>query len=177
MKQTTIAVIRVRASVLDRRIGRIEAGPAVVRCALGRSGLSRTKREGDGATPVGRFPVLGALFRADRGPRPRLRLPARPHRQADGWCDDPDDRRYNRPVSLPCDASHEKMWREDGVYDVVLDLAYNRGPIRRGRGSAIFLHLARAGFVPTEGCIAVAPAAMRRLAPRIGPRTVIAVIG
>lgn len=94
-----------------------------------------------------------------------------------GWSDDPTDRHYNRPVRLPASGSHERMWRDDTLYDLVLDLAYNRGPIVPGRGSAIFLHSARPGFLPTEGCVAVDRAAIARVAERIGPRTIIEVCG
>src|SRR5690606_20342110 len=156
---------------------RLRAGDLVIPCALGRSGASHAKREGDGVTPIGRFRLLQAFYRADRGPRPRTGLPLRRIRPQDGWSDDPKDRRYNRPVPLPCPTSHERMWRDDHVYDVVIDIAWNRGPIRRGRGSAIFLHLARPGFAPTEGCIAVERRVIRRLLERIGPRTRIEIVG
>lgn len=176
-KRTTLDLIVVRASALDRRRGRVLAGGLAIPCALGRSGLVRRKREGDGGTPLGRFALLGCLFRPDRGPRPTTRLPARPHRPSDGWCDDPEDRRYNRPVRLPYPGRHERMWRQDRLYDAVVDIAANRGPVARGRGSAIFLHVAGPGLPPTEGCVAIAPAAMRRLLPRLGPNTRIAIIG
>jgi len=177
MHQTYATLIRVHRSPLDRRRGRLEAGNLVLPCALGRSGTSRDKREGDGASPVGRFPLLQALYRADRGQRPRTGLRLRPIRPRDGWSDDPGDRRYNRPVPLPCPTSHEALWRDDPVYDVVIDIGWNRGPIRRGRGSAIFLHLARPGLTPTEGCVAVEPRMIRRLLERIGPRTRIEIVG
>jgi L,D-peptidoglycan transpeptidase YkuD (ErfK/YbiS/YcfS/YnhG family) len=147
----------------------LQAGNLTIPCALGRSGTSHAKREGDGASPVGRFKLLQAFYRANHGPRPRTGLRLRPIR--------PSDRRYNRLVPLPCATSHEKMWRDDHLYDVVLDIAWNRGPIRRGRGSAIFLHLARPGFLPTEGCVAVDPRMIRRLLERIGPRTQIEIVG
>ena len=140
-------------------------------CALGRSGVTRSKREGDGATPLGRFRLLGGFYRPDGGPRPRVLLPLRPIRRSDGWCDAPGHRLYNRPVRLPFPASHERLWRDDHLYDVVLDIAWNRGPIRPGRGSAIFLPLAKPGFKPTEGCVAVPPGRVRALLVRIGPGT------
>jgi L,D-peptidoglycan transpeptidase YkuD (ErfK/YbiS/YcfS/YnhG family) len=176
-RRTTLDAIRVYRSPLDRRLGRIVAGPLVLPCALGRSGTAQAKREGDGATPVGRFRVIQALYRADRVRRPRTRLPVSPIRPDDGWCDDPGDRNYNRPVRLPYPAGHERMHRDDGLYDMVLDLAHNRGPIRKGRGSAIFLHCARPGFGPTEGCVAVDPRAVARLLARIGPGTRIEIVG
>lgn len=176
MKRTTVPVIRVYRSALDPTRGRLVAGPISLKCALGRSGPRRAKREGDGASPIARLRVLGGFYRADRIRRPRTLLRLKPIRPQDGWCDDPDDRRYNRPVTRPCAASHEAMWRDDHVYDVVLDLAWNRGPIVRGRGSAIFLHLAKADFAPTAGCVAVQPTAVRRLLERIGPDTIIEIV-
>ncbi|SCY43753.1 L,D-transpeptidase family protein [Microvirga guangxiensis] len=177
MKRTRVQVIRVHRSPLDHRKGWLKAGNLTLPCALGRSGTVRAKREGDGGSPVGRFRLLQAFYRADHGPRPRTGLKLRPIRPLDGWSDDSSDRRYNTLVPLPCPTSHEKMWREDHLYDVVIDIDWNRGPIRKGRGSAIFLHLARPGFLPTEGCVAVEPRMIRRLLERIGPRTVIEIVG
>ena len=176
-KKRALDVIRVHRSPLDRGRGLIVAGPLVLPCALGRSGPTHDKREGDGATPVGRFRVLQAFYRPDRMRRPPTRLPLAPVGAADGWCDDPRDRNYNRLVRLPYPAGHERMRREDELYDAVVDLAYNRGPIRKGRGSAIFLHCARPGFAPTEGCVAVEPRVIARLLARIGPETRIEIVG
>ena len=176
-KRTTLARLRVHPLPGDRRRGRLVAGALVVPCALGRSGPTRRKREGDGGTPVGRFRLIGVAFRPDRIQRPRTLLPLKAIRPDDGWCDDPRDRRYNRPIRLPDTAGHERMWRADGLYDLVVDIAWNRGPIRRGWGSAIFLHLAREGFGPTEGCVALSRPALRRLLARIGPRTRIEIVG
>ena len=126
------------------------------RAALGRGGLTADKREGDGATPLGRLALRRVLFRADRLPRPRTTLPAMPLAPQDGWCDDPDDRAYNQPVTLPFTSSHEALWRGDAVYDLIGVLGWNDQPVLRGRGSAIFLHVARPDYAPTEGCIALA---------------------
>jgi L,D-peptidoglycan transpeptidase YkuD (ErfK/YbiS/YcfS/YnhG family) len=153
------------------------AGSLTFPCALGRAGTARRKVEGDGASPVGRFGLIGCYYRADRGRRPRTGLPLSEISPQDGWCDDPADRRYNQPVALPYPARHERLWRDDHLYDVVVDIACNRSPIVKGRGSAIFLHLARPGFAPTEGCVAVEGAAMRKLLPLIGPRTRIEIVG
>jgi len=177
MPRRYLDLIRVHRRPLDHRKGRLVAGTLVIPCALGRSGTAARKREGDGASPVGRFPLLQAFYRADRGPRPRTGLTLRRIRPRDGWCDDPRDRRYNRPVPLPCGSSHEGLWRGDHLYDVVVDIAWNRGPVVRGRGSAIFLHLARPGFEPTAGCVAVDKRMIRRLLERIGPRTRIEIVG
>lgn len=163
--------IAVRPCAGDRTRGRLVAGGLVLPCALGRAGVGRDKREGDGATPAGRFAPLQAFWRGDRGPRPQALLPLRAIRPGDGWCDAPRDRNYNRPVRLPYPASAEEMRRDDGLYDLVVDLSANRGPILKGRGSAIFLHCAKPGFPPTAGCVALEPRALRRLLPRLSPRT------
>lgn len=134
-----------------------------LRCALGAGGVRADKVEGDGATPAGLLPLRRVLFRADRGPRPATTLPAEPIAPEDGWCDDPAHADYNRQVRLPHPARHERLWREDAVYDVVGVLGWNDAPVRPRRGSAIFLHLARPGLPPTEGCIALPGAELRRL--------------
>ncbi len=134
-----------------------------LRCALGAGGIRADKSEGDGATPVGLLAIRRLLWRADRGPRPVSALPAEPIAPADGWCDDAGHADYNRPVRLPHAARHETLWREDAVYDVIGVLGWNDAPVRRGRGSAIFLHLARPGLPPTEGCIALPEDDLRRL--------------
>jgi L,D-peptidoglycan transpeptidase YkuD (ErfK/YbiS/YcfS/YnhG family) len=131
------------------------------RCAIGRGGLRTHKEEGDGATPRGLLPLRRVLYRADRGRAPACAVPVEPIGPADGWCDDPADAAYNRPVSLPHDGRHEELWRADGLYDIVGILGWNDAPVVRGRGSAIFLHLARPDYAPTEGCIALSSADLR----------------
>jgi L,D-peptidoglycan transpeptidase YkuD (ErfK/YbiS/YcfS/YnhG family) len=145
--------------------GRFVFRGATLRCALGKGGVrpAREKREGDGATPAARMALRRVLFRADRGPPPRCAVPVEPIAPADGWCDDPAHRSYNRPVQLPFDASHEALWRDDEVYDVIGVLGWNDDPVERGRGSAIFLHLARPDFRPTEGCVALDARDLRRV--------------
>jgi L,D-peptidoglycan transpeptidase YkuD (ErfK/YbiS/YcfS/YnhG family) len=138
-------------------------------CAIGRSGRRPKQREGDGITPLGRWPVREVLYRADRVARPRTGLPARPIRPHDGWCDAPFDRNYNRKVALPYPASHERLWRDDALYDLVVVLGYNDRPRSLGRGSAIFMHLARTNYAPTAGCIALSRPDMLKLLARLGP--------
>nr|WP_210286118.1 L,D-transpeptidase family protein [Hansschlegelia beijingensis] len=165
--------VRVLQSPGDRGGGRLLAGPLTLRCALGPAGIVTRKREGDGATPRADLPLRRVWRRADRGPRPATALAVRTTRPDDGWCDAPESPCYNRPVRSPFRASHERMWREDGLYDLVVELGWNDRPPRPGRGSAIFMHAARPGFAPTAGCVALAPAALRRLIARLGPQTLL----
>ena len=127
------------------------------RCALGRGGVAPmgVKREGDGATPAGLWPLRRLYFRPDRMAAPATRLPTTALTPSDGWCDAPSDPAYNRPVRLPYPASAEHLWREDEVYDLIVVLGYNDAPVVAGRGSAIFLHVARPDYSPTEGCVAL----------------------
>lgn len=125
-------------------------------CRLGRSGILLDKREGDGATPVGAWPLRLVLYRPDRIAAPVTFLPVRALAPNDGWCDDPAHADYNRPVRLPHPASCETLWRDDGLYDVVVVLGHNDDPPVPGLGSAIFLHVADPGGKPTQGCVALA---------------------
>ena len=128
-------------------------------CAIGRSALisAEEKREGDGATPIGRWRMLRVLYRPDRMAAIETGLPAQAITRSDGWCDAPDDPHYNQQVALPYDASHEVLWREDHLYDALVVLDHNSDPVEAGRGSAIFLHVARENYEPTEGCVALRP--------------------
>lgn len=127
----------------------------IFRCAIGKGGRRADKREGDGATPIGLLPLRRLFYRADRLALPRGAVPIAPIAPDDGWCDDPTHADYNRHIRLPHPARHEELWRPDAIYDVFAVLGWNDAPVIGGRGSAIFLHLARPGFSPTEGCIAL----------------------
>ncbi|GGE99680.1 L,D-transpeptidase family protein [Stappia taiwanensis] len=164
-------ILRVRALSAHATTGRLSLGPITRPCALGRGGITRMKREGDGATPAGAFLLKTVYYRPDRLPRPRSRLPVVPLSPDMGWCDDPTHPRYNRMVTRPFPASHEVMWREDGLYDIVVVLDCNLAPAVRGRGSAIFFHLARPGLTPTEGCVALHRADMLKVLQACGPAT------
>jgi L,D-peptidoglycan transpeptidase YkuD (ErfK/YbiS/YcfS/YnhG family) len=155
--------------------GRLESEGLSLPCALGCGGPVSDKREGDGGTPLGDWPLRQLHYRADRGGAPLTALPSRPIDRLDGWCDDPADLAYNRPVRRPYPASHETLWREDGLYDLVVELGYNDNPVLPGKGSAIFLHIARPDFGPTEGCVALTEADLRRLLARCGSETILRV--
>ena len=132
-------------------------GSRVWRAAVGCGGIRAEKTEGDGVSPAGCWPIRHVLYRADRLPAPPTSaFPCTAIDQADGWCDAPADPAYNRPVRLPYLASHEEMWRQDGLYDIVVVLGHNDAPVVPGAGSAIFLHVADPGYGPTAGCAALA---------------------
>jgi len=170
-------LIDVRALSAQKTRGVLQLGAITIPCALGRSGITRFKREGDGATPAGTFELLSVFYRSDRGQRPQTILSADPIQPDDGWCDDPAHPRYNRLVSLPFPASHERMWRDDRLYDIVVVLDCNYAPAVKGRGSAIFFHIAREDYRPTEGCVAIAPNHMRLVLETIEPGAVMRIGG
>jgi L,D-peptidoglycan transpeptidase YkuD (ErfK/YbiS/YcfS/YnhG family) len=143
------------------------AGPR--RCAIGPAGIAAKAREGDGVTPQGAFAIREIFYRADRVPKPHVSLPLRAIARDDGWCDAPDDPNYNRLIKLPYDASAEQMWRDDALYDLVAVIGFNDDPVMAGKGSAIFLHIAKVDYAPTAGCVALAKddllAALEQLRP------------
>jgi L,D-peptidoglycan transpeptidase YkuD (ErfK/YbiS/YcfS/YnhG family) len=155
--------------------GRLSWPGGGTRAACGRAGVVGDKREGDGGSPAGTFPLTAAHYRADRHARPRTGLPLRPLQPDHGWVDDPTDAQYNRLVTLPYAASHEEMWREDGLYDLVVVIGYNTDPVIPGCGSAIFLHVAAPDFSPTAGCIAVDREVLFELLNRLGPGSTITI--
>lgn len=158
-----MAAVVLRAVSGRATIGHLAIGGRTFRCTLGRTGRRALKREGDGATPIGRWRVVRVLYRADRVARPVSGLPTRPIQPLDGWCDDPADRNYNRQVRHPYGASAEALWRNDDLYDVVVVVDHNQCPRRRNGGSAIFVHHARGDRGPTAGCVALSPRDLRSL--------------
>ena len=174
-KASGLHVLAVRARPGDRTKGLISAGGTVFPCALGRSGISAFKREGDGATPLASMRILSGYFRSDRFRPGATQLAMHAIHDRLGWCEVPEDRNYNRPVEIPYGASHERMRRDDRLYDICLVLDWNIRPRNRNRGSAIFFHLARPDFSPTQGCVAVTRAVMARLLPHLSDRTVLKV--
>lgn len=142
-------------------------------CAIGEGGIKRDKREGDGATPAGRWPLRAVLYRPDRVQRPATALPVRALAPEDGWCDDPADPAYNRRITRPYGTRHEALWRDDAIYDLIVPLGYNDDPPIAGRGSAIFLHIARADYSGTAGCIALARGDLEALLRAAAPGDVL----
>jgi L,D-peptidoglycan transpeptidase YkuD (ErfK/YbiS/YcfS/YnhG family) len=143
--------------------------------ALGRAGIRADKREGDGGTPRGCFHPLRLWWRPDRLPRPRTLLPVRRIGPLDAWCEDIADRRYNRPVRRSANEPGDRLMRADHLYDLIVEIDHNTRPRVTGRGSAVFIHVARAAFAPTAGCIALRRRDLQILAGRLGRNTKITI--
>jgi L,D-peptidoglycan transpeptidase YkuD (ErfK/YbiS/YcfS/YnhG family) len=149
----------------------MRAGHLVVPVALGRAGVRANKREGDGGTPRGRFHPVRLWWRADRLPRPRTLLSVRRIGRADAWCEDPAGRHYNRAFPRSANEPGDRLWRDDGLYDVFIEIDHNTRPRVAGRGSAVFVHVARPGFAPTAGCVALRLRDLQMLVSQITPKT------
>lgn len=167
MKNAGISLIRVTAATGCPTRGRLFAGNHVFPVALGRGGVRADKREGDGGTPRGRFRLLRLWWRADRLSRPQTALPLRRIRPDDGWSEDPRDRNYNRPVRLSPASNADRLWREDHLYDLIIEIDHNMRPRIPYRGSAVFIHFARKNFTPTAGCVALKQCDLQKLLPML----------
>ena len=164
-------LVHVRTRPGTRTKGVLLAGTRAIPVALGRGGIRADKREGDGGTPRGSSRPLRLWWRADRLPRPRTFLPVRAIRPADAWSEDPADRRYNRAVRRADGEPGDRLRRQDRLYDLIVEIDHNTRPRIAGRGSAVFIHVARAGLAPTAGCVALTSDALKRLLARLGPKT------
>jgi L,D-peptidoglycan transpeptidase YkuD (ErfK/YbiS/YcfS/YnhG family) len=171
MRRQSFSLIRVHRRPGQPSGGIMLAGPAVIPVVLGRSGIRANKREGDGATPRGRFTLVRLWWRPDRSPKPATLLPARRITPHLAWCEDPADRRYNRPFSRSANEPGDRLKRDDHLYDFIIELDHNTRPRVAGLGSAVFVHVARPNRGPTAGCVALEYGALRRLLGRLGPKT------
>jgi len=176
MRRHTLSLIRVRPRPGPRNRGHLYQGwlcanTICLPVALGRCGIKANKREGDGGTPRGTFHLKRLWWRPDRLGRPVTRLPVRQIGHHDAWSEDPLDRRYNRPVRRQAGEPGDRLWREDHLYDLIIEIDHNDRPRIAGRGSAVFIHLARPGFAPTAGCIGLEKNRLLRLLERLGPTT------
>jgi L,D-peptidoglycan transpeptidase YkuD (ErfK/YbiS/YcfS/YnhG family) len=175
MRKRSFSLIRVRVRPGGRSRGILLAGPLAIAVVLGRGGVRANKIEGDGATPRGRFRPLCLWWRADRYLLPRSMLAVRRIAPDLAWCEDSMDRRYNLPFRRAEAEPGDRLWRDDRLYDFVVEIDHNRRPRVRRRGSAVFIHVARPDRAPTAGCVALAAADLRRLLASLGPMTRIAI--
>jgi L,D-peptidoglycan transpeptidase YkuD (ErfK/YbiS/YcfS/YnhG family) len=171
MRSQSLSIIRVRPRPGDRTRGLLLAGARAIPVVLGHAGIRANKREGDGATPRGRFRLLRLWWRADRGPRPRTLLPARRIAPDLAWSEEPGDRRYNRLFRRSANEPGDRLWRDDSLYDLIVELDHNTRPRVAGRGSAVFLHIARPDRSPTAGCVAFGAKDLRRLLAGLSHKT------
>jgi L,D-peptidoglycan transpeptidase YkuD (ErfK/YbiS/YcfS/YnhG family) len=171
MDDATVRRLRVRARPGSRIRGSLAVGSVAIPVALGRGGILANKREGDGGTPRGDFRLMRLWWRADRHSRPRTLLPVRRITRDLAWCENPVDRRYNRPFRRAAGEPGDRLWRDDALYDFIIEIDHNTRPRVAGRGSAVFIHVARPGFKPTAGCVAMEMSRLRWLLGRVGPRT------
>ncbi|WP_169543770.1 L,D-transpeptidase family protein [Sneathiella aquimaris] len=140
-------------------------------CAVGKSGVTADKKEGDHASPAGVFPIRAVYFRADRIDRPRTSVPVFEISEKDGWCDDPSSAAYNQKITLPFEDRHECLMREDHLYDLIVVLGHNDNPPIPGKGSCIFMHVAKEDYSGTEGCVALRLDHLQSLLGRISTET------
>jgi L,D-peptidoglycan transpeptidase YkuD (ErfK/YbiS/YcfS/YnhG family) len=168
---TSLRSIRVASRPGQRSRGWLFAGALVIPVALGRTGIKADKREGDGSTPRGRFHPVRLWWRADRLPRPQTSLPARRIGPTDAWCEDPRNRRYNRSFRRSANEPGDRLRRDDALYDLIVEIDHNTRPRVAGRGSAVFFHIARPGFGPTAGCVAMRRLDLQRLLGRLTRKT------
>jgi L,D-peptidoglycan transpeptidase YkuD (ErfK/YbiS/YcfS/YnhG family) len=175
MRHHSYSLLRVRVRPGGRNRGVLLAGPLAIPVVLGRAGVRANKYEGDGATPRGRFRLVRLWWRADRHPRPSTRLPASRITPDLAWCEDTNDRRYNRPFRRSSNEPGDRLWRDDRLYDFIVEIDHNTVPRVAGRGSAVFLHLARPDRGPTAGCVALRANELKRLLAALSPDTRIAI--
>src|ERR1700691_123780 len=171
MRRTLLRFIRIKARPGRPAQGWLFAGPKALRVSLGRGGIKADKREGDGGTPAGRFRPVRLWWRADRLPRPQTLLPLRRIRPDDAWCEDAADRRYNQAFRRSATDLGDRLRRKDGLYDLIIEIDHNTRPRVVGRGSAVFIHVARKEYAPTAGCVALSRKDLLRLLTTLSRKT------
>ena len=147
-----------------------------VKCALGKRGIGTKKKEGDKITPKGRYNIKFLLYRKDRIKKIKTKLKKIIIKKNLGWCDDPNSKNYNKLIYLPAENSHEKLYKSDNSYDIVLVLNYNMSPVKNGKGSAIFIHVAKRNYKKTLGCIAINKIALLKIISEIKKNTIVEIL-
>ena len=151
-------------------------GKYKVKCALGKRGIGTKKKEGDKITPKGRYNIKFLLYRKDRIKKIKTKLKKIIIKKNLGWCDDPSSKNYNKLIYLPTENSHEKLYKSDNSYDIVLVLNYNMSPVKNGKGSAIFIHVAKRNYKKTLGCIAINKIALLKIISEIKKNTIVEIL-
>ena len=141
--------------IIVKKSGYLKYNNFKFRCALGKGGIKQKEKEGDFITPKGKFKLIKIYYRSDRVKKINSPLKKIKISKNMGWCDDVSSKHYNRLIKINKKISHEKLYRNDNVYDILVVLNYNLNPIIRGKGSAIFLHVTKKKYKKTQGCIAL----------------------
>ena len=146
------------------------------KCSLGKSGIGEKKIEGDNITPEGTYQIIRVYYRKDRIKKIKAKIKLFEIKKNFGWCDQPNSKFYNRLIDIPNKLSHEKLYRKDNIYDVIIVLNYNMNPTIQYKGSAIFIHVAKRNFTPTKGCVAISKKNLLYLIERISKKTKIKIL-
>ena len=141
--------------IIVKKSGYLQYKNLKFRCALGKAGIKKKEKEGDNVTPKGIFKIISIYYRPDRIKNIITTVKKIKIKKNIGWCDDPNSHFYNQQISLPNKFGHEKLYRNDSLYDLILVLNYNVNPIIKNKGSAIFIHIAKKNYKKTKGCIAL----------------------
>jgi L,D-peptidoglycan transpeptidase YkuD (ErfK/YbiS/YcfS/YnhG family) len=141
-----------------------------VKCAIGKKGIGNKKKEGDLITPIGVFKIKYILYRKDRV-KVLTKLKKKVIKKNMGWCDDPNSSYYNKLVKLPFTHKHEKLYKKENIYDIILVLNYNMNPVKKNKGSALFIHVSKINYKKTEGCVAIKKLNLIKLLKMINPNT------
>ena len=147
-----------------------------VKCAIGKRGIGRKRKEGDLITPIGQYKIKYILYRKDRIKKLKSRFKKITIKKGMGWCDDPSSKKYNRLINLPFNYNYEKLFKKENIYDVVMVLDYNMNPIRKNKGSAIFIHVARKSLNKTKGCIAIKKKKLLEILEKIKKNTKVKIV-
>ena len=147
-----------------------------VKCALGKRGIGIKKKEGDLITPRGTYKIKGILYRRDKIKNLITKLRKKAINKKMVWCDDPKSKKYNQLVKLPFKFNFEKLYRKDGIYDVIFILNFNTNPVEKNKGSAIFIHIAKRNYSATKGCIAIKRNDIKKLACRVNKNTLVKIL-
>tara|TARA_B100001248_G_scaffold261983_1_gene255397 strand:- start:7716 stop:8216 length:501 start_codon:yes stop_codon:yes gene_type:complete len=147
-----------------------------VKCAIGKRGIGRKRKEGDLITPIGQYKIKYILYRKDRIKKLKSRIKKIIIKKDMGWCDDPNSKKYNRLINLPFNYNYEKLFKKGNLYDIVIVLDYNMNPIRKNKGSAIFIHVARKSFNKTKGCIAIKKKKLLEILEKVKSNTKVKIV-
>ena len=147
-----------------------------IKCAVGKRGIKIKKSEGDLITPKGSFRIRGVFYRKDKIKTLKTRIKIKPIKKNMGWCDDPKSEKYNKLINYPFNHNSEKLYRTDNIYDIIVVLNFNMNPIKKNKGSAIFIHVAKKKFSPTKGCVAIKKNELKKLLENISHKSIIKII-